>query len=222
MARHPVGLNSGGLFSPLVRRSSMRFRSVRFSESYSPSACLAHASIVQPSGSTCPSRLHARNSPCVCIRRLGAEILPMESRGTSSNGADQSQIKSVAACQFQHLNQIEMLRRSNEAIGGIGVEVGVHAVTGRVGRQGLPGSCALTMKGAGAAMQMAGHILSALKALTKAVKGFVSAGFVKREELCDLLGECRQRSMQAREGSSPDCWRKEASGAADGFLAERS
>jgi hypothetical protein len=80
--------------------------------------------IVQPSGSTCPSRLHAWNSPCVCIRRLGAEILPMESRRTSSNGAGQSQIKSVAACQFQHLNQIEMLRRSNEAIGGIGVEVG--------------------------------------------------------------------------------------------------
>src|ERR1700730_14964575 len=35
--------------------------------------------IVQPSGSTYPFRLHAWNLPCVCIRRLGAEILPMES-----------------------------------------------------------------------------------------------------------------------------------------------
>jgi hypothetical protein len=46
--------------------------------------------IVQPSGSMCPFRLRASNSPCVGIRRLGAEILLMESRHTPSNGADQS------------------------------------------------------------------------------------------------------------------------------------
>jgi hypothetical protein len=44
--------------------------------------------IVQPSGSMCPFRLRAWSSPCVRIRRLGAEILPMEPRRTSPNGAD--------------------------------------------------------------------------------------------------------------------------------------
>jgi hypothetical protein len=44
--------------------------------------------IVQPSASMCPFRLRAWSSPCVRIHRLGAEILPMESRRTSPNGAD--------------------------------------------------------------------------------------------------------------------------------------
>jgi hypothetical protein len=44
--------------------------------------------IVQPFGSMCPFRLRAWSSPCVRIHRLGAEILPMESRRTSPNGAD--------------------------------------------------------------------------------------------------------------------------------------
>jgi hypothetical protein len=60
--------------------------------------------IVRPCGSMCPFRLRAWNSPCVCIRRLGAEILPMEPRRTSpQSGADQSEDKSEAAWQFQHL-----------------------------------------------------------------------------------------------------------------------
>jgi hypothetical protein len=46
--------------------------------------------IWQPSGSMWPFRLRAWTSPCVHTRRHAGEILPMDSRRTSSNGADDS------------------------------------------------------------------------------------------------------------------------------------
>jgi hypothetical protein len=46
--------------------------------------------IVQPSGPMCPFRLRAPNSPCIGIRRRGAETLPIKSRRTSQNEAGQS------------------------------------------------------------------------------------------------------------------------------------
>jgi hypothetical protein len=71
---------------------------------------LHRRAIVQPSGSMSPFRLRAWYLPCVGIRQLGAEILPMESRHTLRTDPTSPKTKSEAAWQFRHLYKKESMQ----------------------------------------------------------------------------------------------------------------